>query len=190
MIFDEYATPTLQYLAGNPWYITEKVDGTNIRVIWTRDHGLEFRGRTDKAQMQPRLLDALTDLFSADMFHAWFPESVSTVCLYGEGYGDKIQKEGSRYRPDQGFVLFDVWVDEHWLEWDSVRDTACKLGIENVPLICEGTLDAALTVAHEQTRSAWGLFGIEGVVARPTVPLYDQRGNPIRTKIKHKDFLS
>jgi len=64
-----------------------------------------------------------------------------SLCLYGEGYGAKIQKGGGNYITDgASFILFDVVVGGTWLERSNVIDIAAKLHILSVPLIGHGTL--------------------------------------------------
>ncbi|HAS51390.1 MAG TPA: hypothetical protein DCS21_06470, partial [Gammaproteobacteria bacterium] len=38
------------------WRVTEKIDGTNIRIILSPEGLLQFRGRTDNAQMSAPLV--------------------------------------------------------------------------------------------------------------------------------------
>jgi len=193
----EYSMPEFEYLKDNEWVFTEKVDGMNVRVLWTGEV-VEFGGRTDKAQMPTSLFNALTDLFSAqthkfvEMFGDWNTEpagEMAYVCLYGEGYGAKIQKGGGNYRQDQGFVLFDVNVGGWWLRREDVQDVADKLGIDTVPIIGTGTLEDLVFRARIGFLSDWGDFPAEGIVARPKTELKTRSGHRIITKIKCKDFI-
>lgn len=181
----EYARPEFEYLANNPWVFTEKVDGTNIRIT-VNDGRIVVGGRTDNAQTPTFLLDAIGELLSAESLASVIDSE--DFCLYGEGYGAKIQKGGGNYRADQSFVLFDVRVGRWWLQRDDVEDVARKLGIDVVPIIGGGTLDTMVEVAREGFTSQWGDFIAEGVVARPKVELATRSGQRVITKIKHKDF--
>lgn len=125
------------------------------------------------------------------------------VVLYGEGYGPKIQN-GGKYRSSQSFVLFDVQVGGVWLRREDVNDIADQLGIESVPVIGVGTLHDAVDIVSTGItfnkngglvrwgrgglQSKWGEFEAEGIVARPTVPLFNRLGDRIIVKIKGKDF--
>ena len=134
----QYSLPIFGLLADLEWTFTEKVDGTNIRVMF--DHGtLEFRGKTDAAHLPKPLDSRLEELFTSAKLAEIFGTE-SEVCLYGEGYGAKIQKVGVNYRSDQDFVLFDVKIGGIWLERENVVDIAGKLGIDVVPVIGSGTL--------------------------------------------------
>lgn len=186
IIEGEYSLPEFEYLAGNPWTFSEKVDGTNTRIQLV-DGAVCFTGRSDEAQMPPKLLNRLRERFypALDQLAAMFPNG---ACLYGEGYGAKIQKGGGNYRPDQDFVLFDVRVGDFWLKRADVEDVAQKLGLDVVPIIGIGTLHLAVEMARAGFQSTWGDFQAEGIVARPLVELHARNGDRIITKIKHRDF--
>ncbi len=183
----EYATPELEYLRFNQWLLTEKVDGTNIRVMWQQETGITFGGKTDNAQIPARLTNRLNEMFSdkADVFAGTFDDP---VCLYGEGYGAKIQKGGGNYSKAQEFVLFDVKVGDWWLEWEDVVDVAVKLALHTVPVCGIGSLFKMLDIVEAGFTSAWGNFQAEGLVARPVVSLMSRNGSRIVTKLKTKDF--
>ncbi len=185
LLHGEYAKPEFEYLKNNEWVYTEKVDGTNIRVMY--DDYIRFAGKTNNALLPEKLFEKLVDIFlpQKETFKSIFD---SSVCLYGEGYGSKIQKGGERYRQDQSFVMFDVKIGEWWLSRDSIENIAKKLNIDVVPIIGTGTLIEMVEIAQCGTCSLWGGFEAEGIVARPKVEMKDRSGNRIITKIKYKDF--
>lgn len=184
----DYSLPEFAYLANNQWVFTEKVDGTNIRVIydgWGSE--LRFAGKTENAQIPPALLANLQDTFLHQ--HDHFVNNFRLgVCLYGEGYGAKIQKGGGNYRPDQGFVLFDVQIYGWWLHRNDVEDIAAKLGIDVAPVVGCGTLHDMVAMARAGMKSTWGDFQSEGLVARPATELRTRDGQRVITKIKCRDF--
>ena len=195
MIIGNFAMPEIEYLKDNKWIFTEKVDGTNIRVMWN-GKDVVFGGKTDEAQMPVFLLYKLQELFEGskkELFKDKFQKDgvlFDNVCLYGEGYGAKIQKGGGNYISDGvSFILFDVKIGESWLERENVEDIAIFFGIEFVPIIGEGTIDEMLEMAKQGFNSQWGDFMAEGIVAKPKVELKTRRGDRIITKIKHKDFI-
>lgn len=183
----EYSTPELEYLKDNKWVFTEKVDGTNIRVMFD---GLDVRfgGRTDNAQMPTFLYLRLNELFTLERMKTVFQENGGNVCLFGEGYGAKIQTGCKYISTGVDFVLFDVRVGEWWLKREDVEDIASKLKIQTVPIRGEGTLSAMIEDVRAGFNSWWGNFEAEGIVARPKVELTARNGERIITKIKHKDF--
>lgn len=177
--------PAFKFLANNQWAFTEKVDGTNIRVMLEQGKDLRFGGKTDNAQIPSKLYERLSERFTEEKLRQQFPDG---VCLYGEGYGAKIQKGGGNYRPDQDFVLFDVKVGEWWLERSSVEDVAQSLGLDVVPIIGHGTIAEMVSLCKDGIKSRWGDFQAEGIVARPLVELKTRAGERIITKLKSKDF--
>jgi ATP-dependent RNA circularization protein (DNA/RNA ligase family) len=189
LIEGAWTIPEFEYLAGNIWTFTEKVDGTNIRVIF-KDGCITFGGRTEDAQIPAQLVARLNDRFLplAGKLGELFPDG--NVVLYGEGYGAKIQKVGAKYRPDQDFVIFDVRVAQWWLQRTDVQDVAQRLGIDVVPVIGEGTLHDAVAWAKRGIKSTWGDFQAEGIVARPKTELMTRGGNRVISKIKCRDFFA
>jgi len=175
LIIGEYSDPVFGYLADNQWQFTEKVDGTNIRVM-IQNGSVSFGGRTDNASIPAPLVKRLNERFlpQIDNLMSIFPDG---ACLYGEGYGGKIQK-GGNYRPDQDFVLFDVKVGEYWLERPNTEDVANKVGVDVVPVVGISTLHWAVDFVRHGFRSRWGAFPAEGAVGRPLVEFttrYDPR---------------
>ena len=192
IIEGDYSLPEFKYLANNIWEWSEKVDGTNIRVMFNGDN-IEFGGKTDNAQIPATLYKRLQEMFEVEKFKEIFNEvdTVSeNICLYGEGYGAKIQKGGGNYIKDGvGFVLFDVKVNDVFLERSNVEDIAKKLNIKIVPIIGEGNLNEMVEKTRKGFKSQWGDFIAEGIVARPKTELRTRCGDRIITKIKYKDFL-
>lgn len=182
----EFTLPEFKYLAMNEWVFTEKVDGTNIRVMFDGQR-ITFGGRTDNAQIPALLITRLQDVFipQLETFKIKFADG---VCLYGEGYGAKIQKGGGSYRQDQGFTLFDVRIGDLWLERSSVEEIATTLKCDFVPIIGTGTLYEMVEKVKHGFNSFWGNFEAEGIVARPSVELQCRNGDRIITKLKHRDF--
>ena len=177
------------------WLVTEKIDGTNVRVFFDGANlgvpTVRFKGRTENAQMPTFLLTHLQDAFTAEKVGAAFDEG-SSVILFGEGYGPKIQK-GGNYRSDVSFRLFDVRVGEWWLNWDGVDDVADKLGIRTVPVLgrCD-SLDRAIErlrhgspVAFQEAENE---IPQEGIVARTDPLLMTRGGDRLMWKLKAKDY--
>ncbi len=185
----DWSIPEFEFLAGNTWVFTEKVDGTNIRVNIAPDGAVTFGGRTDAAQIPAHLIARLNERFVVAPQTALAGAFESGAILYGEGYGAKIQKGGGNYRPDADFVLFDVRVGEWWLNREDIEDIARKLGLDVVPIIGEGTLLDAARRAKDGIVSHWGAFTAEGIVARPKVELRTRAGHRLITKIKCRDFV-
>ena len=176
------------------WIVTEKIDGTNIRVIWYADtKGLFFCGRTDAAQIPTNLMVYLQETFKPEMFS----EFDKDIILFGEGYGEKIQKGGGNYRKGVSFRLFDVLIGAWWLEPENVAEIAYMLGIKTVPSLGkitnlpESNGDLMLiTDMHSHTAYEDGGAGMipEGIVARTKPLLFTRKGERLVWKLKFKDF--
>lgn len=192
-LLGQYSEPAFEYLAGNEWVWTEKIDGTNIRVLWD-GKDVRFGGRTNDAQMPVFLMERLQTLFTPATLAPVFPDLSDgvQVMLFGEGYGAKIQKGGGRYKADGcDFILFDVLFNGVYLERHNVEDISVKLGIRVVPIVGRGTLTEAVEftkAGYKSEVAADAGFDAEGLVLRPRVELIDRRGHRIITKLKHRDF--
>lgn len=179
---EEYSTPEICALKDIEWQMEEKLDGTNIRIMWDGEK-VRFGGKTSAAQIQTTLLHLLQDNFPAEKF----ADFDRLTCLYGEGVGPKIQKGGHLYGGLK-FVLFDVRVGNWWLRREDVADVAERVSCELSLIITRGSLSKAVGMAKEGFDSTYGVFCAEGLVLRPPVQLFDRMGERIITKIKHKDF--
>ena len=182
----EFSLPEFEYLKDNEWVFTEKVDGTNIRIKWDGE-SLSLGGKTDNAQIPTGIVEFFNTMIlpQKQLFGEIFD---CPVCLYGEGYGPKIQS-GGNYRKDQSIVIFDIKIGDFWLFRDDVHEISMKLGLDTVPIIGSGTLLTMVDIVREGFLSIWGNFIAEGIVARPAVEIKTRRGDRIITKIKYKDFV-
>lgn len=184
------------------WVATEKVDGTNMRIGFAKAPGETSSpvhgvwGKTDSASIPFALLTHCQDLagrVKCQISEIMTEHDLASYTLHGEGYGPKIQK-GGRYRPDQGFILFDVEVgDGVFLSDEQVTATADLLGIPRVPVLGEMTLAAATTLAQAGFESLVAAangqtMSAEGLVLRTVEPLYDNRGERLIVKLKGRDF--
>ena len=184
-----YRNETIEFLKDIEWEFTEKIDGTNIRIIWD-GHKVSYYGRTDKAQIPTQLMNKLIELFGGNINEEMFEQKfgATPVMLIGEGYGAKIQKGGGDYRQDNNFILFDVCINNKYLSRDNVNDIANYFGIESVPVIFSGNLQKGIDFVKTKPDSTIGTAKMEGLVARPKVELYDKNGNRLIVKIKVCDF--
>jgi hypothetical protein len=198
----EYSNPEIEALADAPiWNFTEKIDGTNIRVIWD-GFRVKFAGRTDNAQIPPKLLDYLYSQFGGPdnekLFEQKFDKDggpiTTEVVLYGEGFGGKIQK-GGRYSSIEDFIIFDVKIGGLFLSRENVVDIAKYFGQVTVPLVLENaTLGKAIDLVTTGHYSQWQNdpnkhYYAEGLVGVTNIGLRDRRGERIAVKVKTRDLL-
>jgi ATP-dependent RNA circularization protein (DNA/RNA ligase family) len=173
------------------WHWTEKIDGTNIRVIW-QDGKLTFGGKTDNAQLHTELVNWLHENITPEKMASAFPDcGDAPVVVYGEGYGPGIQKNGRLYAASKKFIVFDVRVGFWWLNNENMRDVAAMLGLDAVPYLGEMTLEDAAAKVRAGFRSSLngGLAQAEGMVGRPIEALFDKKGHRLIVKLKTKDFI-
>jgi len=172
--------PVAWYLRDCEWLFLEKIDGTNIRVIFDENGRRTVKGRTDRAVLLPRLIDVVMEATKEVELH--------NAIIYGEGFGGKIQAGAARYGADLQFQAFDLlYLDNnHWGEWEDLEELPCP----TVPAVWNGLLiDGALGVV-KGWKSIFSDALSEGLVARPVCPgLRMYGGTPIRAKLKHCNML-
>ena len=192
----EYESPLFESLVNADWEVTEKVDGTNIRIGWDGDGTVTFTGRENKNSRLPDgdtgVQELLESTFTVDRFLAG-PNPRSPMTIFCEVFGPNIGKYGHLYGDRPTAVVLDVLIDGWWLQRDRLAGVAEMLGLELPPL-----LDTRVSLTHASNMVAIGLrsqfgapgpeFFAEGVVARPVSGILDRAGRPIRVKIKHQYF--
>lgn len=191
LIEGKYRNETVEYLKDNEWVCTEKIDGTNIGIVWD-GHKVSYQGRTEKAQIPAHLMNKLIEMFGGNENEELFEQKFGEmqVILFGEGYGAKIQKGGGDYRNDVSFILFDVYLPKQnlWLKRDAVEDIAKTFGIDVVPIVLTGTLDEAVNFVKSKPKSTIGVANMEGLVCKPKIDMLDRMGRRLIVKVKVCDF--
>lgn len=190
LVEGDWRNETVKYLKDNEWLCSEKVDGTNIGIFWD-GIGVSYQGRTERAQIPVDLLNRLVEMFGGEANEELFEQKFGEmpVVLFGEGYGGKIQN-GSNYRSDPSFILFDVYLPNQdlWLKRDAIEDIAKTFGIDVVPIIIDGTLQEAVDFVKSKPKSTIGSANMEGLVCKPKVDMLDRMGRRVIVKVKVKDF--
>jgi len=227
MPYDELTQPEFEFLRSMPWRCEEKIDGTNVRlevsseIVYNNStepcnlkgaaFAVDYKGKTDNANIHPNLLKHLTDTYPAEKVleslglksfvpveewadHNWqtYEDIPRRYTIYGEGYGAKIQKAGGNYIKDgNGFIVFDVKVDDLYLQPSQRNVIAENMGAPVVPFIGMMTLDEAIQFVREGFKSRIAEnpdFMAEGLVIRNELGLKNRRGERIITKLKTCDF--
>lgn len=175
------------------WTAYEKIDGTNIRIMYTpktdeAEAEIYIGGKTDDAQIPAVLYDFLKKKFPLELLEEEFKEN--PCILYGEGFGQKIQ-QGSYYRESVGFILFDIKVGKWWLERNNQEDIAKKFDIPIVPHIMTASIKEIENFLLEKPKSKIAQYEhqMEGLVCRPEPYLFNRRGEMIIFKLKIKDLM-
>ena len=164
------------------------VHNCNIRVCWD-GYRVSFAGRTDKAQIPTHLMAKLEELFGGETKEEIFEQTFGNkeVILFGEGFGEKIQKGGGLYG-HVNFILLDVYIGGYWLERKAVADIASKFGIDRVPPIFIGNLESGVNFIKTHPKSRLRDAEMEGIVGRPIVQMFSRTGQRIMVKITCRDF--
>jgi len=190
-----------QLLPRGTWIVTEKIDGTNIRIILdqqkedgSRDYYIGSRklilNNEDKNSKQ--FLDCIKDV-NINKLIDYFKDIKHTITIYGEGYGAGVQT-GHIYSQDKNYRVFDIKIGDVYQDWTYV----CKVCVDNqlniVPLLgnskelsydkCVGLLNT-----FHNTLIQEGIGGTpEGVVYKFEPVLLDKYGERLIFKVKFKDF--
>lgn len=241
MPYDGFTEPEFEYLRSLKWRGEEKIDGTNMRIEVSKEaickedvennieivrtdeviavrFNVEYKGKTDNAQIPPTLLKFMTENYPEDKVlsalglekevpiekwidHKWVESdgvtpSYSVIpelyTIYGEGYGAGIQKAGTHYiQKGVGFIVFDVKVNNIYLKTDARDDIANKLGAPVVPFIGYFTLDEAIEYVRKgfvSTIAEDTNFIAEGLVLRTELGLLNRMGKRLIVKVKYEDF--
>ena len=183
------------------WYIEEKIDGMSVGFRYYRDSlyddGIIF-GRTGNTNWNANNR-VFMDRQSKDM-HQSATEilqdyDLEHLTIYGELYGPGIQNGGS-YRDDLGFICFDMTANDTWLNVKDRNTNAERIGVDvpyHFKLFSDIDSVARRLANNTQASPQAKLNGkpermAEGVIGRPPVNLYDQRGNRVMWKLKGRDF--
>lgn len=196
IIPNDYTKPEFKWLKDCKFRAEEKIDGTNMRVeIYIDENGnlfYEFAGRTSRAVIPTHLLEKMNNLFPQNKLYELFHDKVTShITLYGEGYGYKIQAGGNYIPNDVSFILFDVKVDDWWLNRDTVEEIASALNIDVVPIIGYMTIAEACQYVDKGFKSTVAFnkdYNAEGLVLKTPDNLLMRNGERIILKIKSTDF--
>ena len=150
-----------------------------------------IKGDNNKVQYW-KLSGDKADTLSVDMYRVTLEEV--PIYIYGEYFGEGIQKCGKRYITNgNSFVVFDIKQQGWWTPKD-VRDSICKeLGLETVPFIGVMTLAEIEDMVRKGFATKFAAADPtlleEGIVARPTIPLFDGSNKRIIVKVKYCDYI-
>lgn len=117
------------------------------------------------------------------------------IYIYGEYFGKGIQKCGKRYLTNTNdFLVFDICQQGWWTPKD-VRDNLCEqLNLKQVPFIGYMTLEEAQDMVRKgfttkYENAADPTLIEEGLVCRPSIPLFTNGNNRVIIKVKYCDYI-
>lgn len=199
IMLGDFSRPEFAYLYDVKWKAFEKVDGTNMSFYWD-GHNMQIHGKSANASIPSRLLSVMENLLTEEKLREVFPikydengnEVPFMVRIYGEGYGVGIQKCGGSYiQNNNHFRVFDIKINEFWLEWENVLDIASKLGLDVVHSYGEMTLAEAEEMVKNGFISPISEnreLKAEGLVLRPLIQFTNRMGERVMVKIKTCDY--
>lgn len=207
IIPEEFSRDEFSVLADCKWSATEKIDGMNMSYHFHYESApikgdepmgdyLEIKGKTPDSRIPTPLMEKMQSLLTKEDFHRVFVKddtSYIDVFIFGEGYGHKIQKYGNDYiKNDVNFIVFDVKINDVWLQRESVEDICKQLNLDIVPVVGYMTLFEAIEYTAKGFKSAVAEnkdLDAEGLVLTAPLGMLDRLGNRIITKIKTCDFI-
>ena len=170
-------------------YVLEKIHGTSANVAFDGENKVLFHPGGAK-------MGGFVKLFNEEELLSKFKELFNTkVVVYGEAYGGSQQKMSGVYGKELKFVVFDIKVDDNWLDVPNAEDVANKLGLEFVAYAKVETNTETLNTYRDASsvqaeRNDCGNDKIrEGIVLRPLIELTKNNGDRVISKHKRDEFM-
>lgn len=186
--YGDFYNENVRLLKDNMWLFTEKINGINFRIHWN-GHELSYAGRTDKATFSKEQIEFITANLVNEtietIFEQKFQEKVVTV--YGELYGVGIN-DGGLYVDGLGFKVFDIEIEDIFLEYNNMISLAAELNYDFVLIAVIGTINSAIEFVKTHDKSLFSSATLEGVVGKPYGDFRDRLGKRIVVKIKKRDL--
>lgn len=183
------------------WVVTEKIDGTNIRIIITKpnDNGERevligtrklILNTEDKSSQQ--FMGCLEEV-NLYKLKEYFKDIDSTVVIYGEGYGEGVQT-GAIYSSKKNYRVFDIRIGNAYQDWKYVEKVCLDNQLNIVPVLaivdqidynsCQKILNE-----NQETLIKGGLGGkCEGYIFKIEPVLLNKYGERLIFKAKFRDF--
>jgi RNA ligase (TIGR02306 family) len=178
--------------AGTSVRITEKIHGTNSRVGYVRDDGLEFMCGTHYRRVKPEDTHGRASLY-------WTPLTgdmkkmledvrlygMGDVIVFGEIYGNRISAMDYATPCGKGYRVFDISTNGDYLDWELVKAVCERFQIKTVPLLYEGPFSPELvdkfisgpTTLADPEKIRGKFKGREGVVITPLKEQWSEQLN-------------
>ena len=182
-----YRSKAQEILLFKELYALEKVHGTSANISWKEGKVSYFPGGES--------LSRFKSLFNEERLVKHFTElGHEEVVVYGEAYGGSCQKMSYMYGPELRFIVFDVFINNIWLDVPNMDEVATRLEQEVVPwrkIVCDL---AAIDNERDRPSEVAVRRGFteehirEGVVLRPLAEMFNRYGERMIVKHKHEKF--
>lgn len=176
-------------------YALEKVHGTSAHISYHLDlanppptEKVSFFSGGESHVKFKKLFD------EAELLVKFRELGHNKITVYGEAYGGSCQGMSGTYGKELKFIVFDVQIDQHWLNVPNMHNVAAHLGLEVVPWRkistelseIDGERDRPSEIAH--IRGMGADKEREGVVLRPLIEVTKNDGSRIIAKHKGEKF--
>ena len=182
---NHYRDNSIFLLRNNLWNGSRKLDGTNFRIKYDGEKAI-YCGKTNKAQFTDDQKEYIESVFLEELFEEKFrvDDKDLNVIIYGELVGEKIQNGDRNEFKDLEVVIFDVKINDVWLEPDSVKDIAKFFNLKSSYdfIHITGILKELVKFVIDNKDR------IEGLVATPVGGFYSKKQDRIIVKIKGRDY--
>jgi len=172
-------------------YALEKIHGTSAHI--------KFEIRDDIPYLKyfsgGAKHDTFVELFNEEELIKLFTDlGYDNIVVFGEAYGGKMQGMKDTYGDKLKFIVFDVSINNTWLNVPNAEEIANKLGLEFVAYEkCDTSLE---TLDRERDRPSRQAVrnGIEkermaeGIVIRPLEEMFKKNGARVICKHKREEF--
>lgn len=75
LIEGDFRNDAVEFLKDSEWIFTEKVDGTNIGIVWD-GHRVSYQGRTERANIPAHLMNELIKIFGTNEAEEMFEQTL------------------------------------------------------------------------------------------------------------------
>ena len=168
-------------------YALEKIHGTGAHVGW-KNGVIQFHSGSLKH-------DVFVALFNKEELQEKFIRAGhERIFVYGEAYGEELQKMEETYGDELKFVAFDVNIGDSWLSVPKADSFTKWLGLEfvhydRIPCTIESINQVRDSDSVQAVRNGMGNGKIrEGVVLRPLEEFTKDDGSRIISKHKRDEF--
>lgn len=177
---------------GTPVVITEKIDGTSSKYTFQMGE-IHVSSRNNYRKRDPKSV-----YWKALELNPWIEEFCRThegVILYGEVFGNKIQKLNYDKGPGEiEFRAFDVYDPKKGVFWgytefiSKVTENGRHLN-RVVPILDDSPYSEELVLKHISGKSTLASHNREGIVIRPKVEMYhDSVGRLVLKAVSDRFF--
>lgn len=166
-------------------YALEKIHGTSAHISWNYN-AITFSSGGAEHKQFIKLFDERK--LSLKLFEM-FPDK--NITIYGEAYGGKEQGMSKTYGKELKFIVFDIKIDEMWLDVPNAHEISKKLELEFVDYSLIETTIEAIDAERDKPSTQSKRNGIsedkirEGIVLRPLIEVKINNGERIIAKHKN-----